>query len=50
MSGARREFWKRHPGLVWFNPEADDAVFIRAALVHPRFLRLLDIAREFSME
>ena len=44
----RREFWKKYPGLVWSNPEADDAVYIRAALLRPRFSRLLDIAVEFG--
>ena len=37
MTAAHREFWRRHPGLVWSNPEADDATHIRAALVRPRF-------------
>lgn len=45
----RREFWKKHPGLVWSNPDADDAVYIRAALLRPRFSRLLDIAVEFGL-
>ncbi|MEW6306277.1 MAG: hypothetical protein AB1705_22650 [Verrucomicrobiota bacterium] len=43
-------FWRRHPGLVWSNPAADDSVYIRAALVRPRFGRLLDIAVEFGLE
>ncbi len=47
---APNEFWKRHPGLVWSNPAADDAVHIRAALVRPRFGRLLDIALEFGLD
>ena len=42
-------FWTRHPGLAWSNPEADDSVRIRAALLRPRFRRLLDIAREFGL-
>lgn len=41
-------FWARHPGLAWSNPEADDSVKIRAALLRPRFRRLLDIATEFG--
>lgn len=44
------QFWRQHPGLVWSNPAADDAVYIRAALLRPRFGRLLDIALEFGME
>ena len=50
MLTTRNPFWLRHPGLVWSNPEADDAVFICAALLHPRFGRLLDIAVEFGAE
>ena len=46
----RRAFWLRHPGLVWSNPEADDSAFICAALLRPRFSRLLDIAAEFGVE
>jgi hypothetical protein len=36
--------------LVWSNPAADDATHIRAALVRPRFGRLLDIAVEFGLD
>ena len=43
------QFWARHPGLAWSNPEADDSVRIRAALLRPQFRRLLDIAREFGL-
>lgn len=43
-------FWQKHPGLVWSNPAADDAVHIRAALLRPRFSRLLDITLEFGLE
>lgn len=46
----RNPFWQRHPGLVWSNPEAPDSVFIAAALLRPRFNRLLDIATEFGLE
>ena len=44
------KFWQRHPGLVWSNPEADDSVFIRAALLKPTFTRLLDVVLEFGLE
>ena len=44
------EFWRKHPGLIWSNPASDDAAFIRAALVCPRFGRLLEIALEFGLE
>jgi hypothetical protein len=50
MDANRREFWQRHPGLVWSNPDAGDAVQIRAALLHPRFGLLLDIALEFGLD
>ena len=43
-------FWQKHPGLVWSNPTADDSVYIRAALLRPRFSRLLEIALEFGLE
>ena len=45
-----RELWKSHPGLVWSNPGADDSTHIRAALLRPRFDRLLDIAVTFGVE
>lgn len=50
MVTARNPFWQRHPGLVWSNPDADDSVYICAALLRPRFSRLLDIAVEFGLE
>lgn len=50
MSERHKQFWRRHPGLVWSNPEADDVVHIRAALLRSRFDRLLDIAVEFGTE
>jgi hypothetical protein len=48
VSTARREFWARHPGLVWSSSAAGDEVYIRAALVRPRFSQLLEIAVEFG--
>lgn len=50
MAASRRQFWQRHPGLVWSNPDAPDSVYIRAALLRPRFGRLLEIALEFGLE
>ena len=44
-----KSFWRRHPGLVWSNSKAGDSVHIRAALLRPRFGRLLDIAVEFGL-
>lgn len=48
VSTHRQAFWARHRGLVWSNPDATDAVHIRAALLHPRFSQLLAIAAEFG--
>ena len=50
MNTSVTPFWQSHPGLVWSNPAADDATHIRAALVRPRFGRLLDIAVEFGLD
>jgi len=50
MGVAHPNFWRKHRGLVWANPDADDSVHIRAALVRPRFNVLLDIALEFGLE
>lgn len=49
-AGERSAFWDKHRGLVWSNPNADDSVHIRAALVRPRFSQLLDIVIEFGVE
>lgn len=48
MDADGERFWKRHPGLVWSNPAAEDSVRIRAALLRPRFGQLLDIAMRFG--
>jgi hypothetical protein len=50
VAECRKEFWQKHPGIVWSNPDADDAVRIRRALLRPKFDRLLDIALEFGIE
>ena len=49
MNCLHQAFWKRHPGLVWSNPDASDEVRIRAALLRPRFSEILDIASEVSI-
>lgn len=46
---SKATFWARHPGLAWSDPNADDSTRIRAALLRPRFHRLLDIATEFGL-
>ena len=43
-------FWEKFPGLVWSNPQAGDTVHIRAALTHPHFEDLLQIAQKFGLE
>ncbi len=43
------DFWRGHAGLVWSNSQADDGAHIRAALLRPRFGRLLEIAVEFGL-
>ena len=50
MNSFLNPIWKKHRGLVWSNSVADDTTLIRAALVQPRFSRLLDIAVEFGIE
>jgi hypothetical protein len=49
MNAPANPFWQSHPGLVWSNPAANDAMHIRAALVRPRYSQLLDIALEFGI-
>ncbi len=50
VAATHSSFWHRHQGLVWSNPEAEDSVHIRTALLRPRFGRLLDIAAEFGLD
>lgn len=45
-----RDFWSRQPLLVWSNPLASDSVYIRAALLKPRFHTLLKIAVKFGLD
>jgi hypothetical protein len=49
MNATPNEFWQKHRGLVWSNPAADDSVHLQAALLHPRFSQLLDLAVEFGI-
>ena len=48
MNATANEFWQKHRGLVWSNPSADDSVHLQAALLHPRFSQLLELAVEFG--
>jgi hypothetical protein len=50
MSAPANPFWQSHRGLVWSNPVAADSVQLQAALLHPRFSQLLDLAVEFGVE
>ncbi|HUR46585.1 MAG TPA: hypothetical protein VMZ27_11970 [Candidatus Saccharimonadales bacterium] len=50
VMATHQEFWARQPGLVWSNRQAGDEIWIRAALLNPRFTRLLEIAVEFGLE
>ena len=43
-------FQARHPGLVWSNSQASEAVLIRSALLRPRFHTILDACLEFGLE
>lgn len=45
-----KRFWSKHRGYVWSNPDASDAIHIRAALLRPRFDTLLQIALEFGLD
>lgn len=49
MNFVLHPIWKKLGGLAWSNPSADDSVRIRAALVRPRFDRLLDLAMVFGV-
>ena len=41
---------KRHPGLVWSNASAPREIYLRKALLNPRFGQLLKLAQEFGLE
>jgi hypothetical protein len=49
MNATAYKFWHEHRGLVWSNPSADDSVHLQAALLHPRFSQLLELAVEFGV-
>ena len=42
-------FQKKYPGLVWSNPKASKEVYIRQALLKPRFKTLLMMASDFGL-
>jgi len=41
---------QRHPGLVWSNSKASQEIYIRKALLNPRFGQLLKLAKEFGLK
>lgn len=42
-------FWAKHPGIVWSNRNASDAIYIRNALLRPKYHQLLEIAVHFGV-
>jgi len=40
---------KKYPGLVWSNPKASREIYIRQALLRPRFTRLFSMASDFGV-
>lgn len=43
-------FSQKHPELVWSNSQAGEEVFLRAALLKPRFHTVLDACATFGLE
>jgi transcriptional regulator with XRE-family HTH domain len=41
---------QRHSGLVWSNSRASKEVYIRKALLNPRFGQLLKLAKDFGLK
>ena len=41
---------QQHPGLVWSNSKAPKEIYLRKALLHPRFGQLLKLAKDFGLE
>lgn len=48
--GTRSGLGDHFKGLVWSNPNAPDSAYIRAALLKPRFLQLLEMAKIVGLE
>ncbi len=44
------QFQYSHPGLVWSNSQAEEAVLIRAALLKPRIHTVLDACLAFGLD
>lgn len=45
----RQPFRDRYRALVWSNPDTDDSIYLRRALLQPTFQMLLDGAVEFGL-
>ena len=43
-------FSQRHPELVWSNSKAGEEVYLRAALLKPRYHTILDACVGFGLE
>ena len=41
---------QRHPGLICSNSKASKEIYLRKALLHPRFGQLLKLAKDFGLE
>ena len=41
---------QRHPGLVWSNSKASKEIYLRKALLNPRFGQLLKLAMDFGLK
>ena len=44
------KFWAKYPGVVWSNPDADDTVMIRNAIIRPKMYVLRAVASKFGIE
>lgn len=49
LPAERQPFRDRYRSLVWSNPDADDSIYLRRALLQPTFQMLLDGAVEFGL-
>ena len=48
MTESKTPLKEKYPGLVWSNPQASEAVYMRQALLRPRFSQLLSMAADFG--
>lgn len=50
MNTLQKKLRSRLPGLVWSNPKAPQEAYVRAALLRPRFLQILDIVAHIGLK